>query len=87
MLKNMLADDHKKMMARIDDLYSKHRNTRKETMACQETTEARLVYTTPEVAHEQEVPMEDAAVMPVGEPRKRRWYRRNLAAGRRQKEE
>jgi hypothetical protein len=27
---------------------------------------------TPEVAHEQEVPREDAEVMPIGEPRKRR---------------
>jgi hypothetical protein len=35
----------------------------------------------------QEVPGEDAAVMPVGEPRKRRRDRRNLAARRRQKEQ
>jgi hypothetical protein len=36
----------------------------------------------------QEVPKEDAAVMPVGEPRNRhRKDRRNLAAGRRQKKE
>jgi hypothetical protein len=40
---------------------------------------------TPEVAHDQEVPMEDAVVMPVAEPRKRRRDRRNLAAVRRQK--
>jgi hypothetical protein len=39
----------------------------------------------PEVA--QEVPKEDAARMPVGEPRNRRRDRRNLAAGLRQKEE
>jgi hypothetical protein len=69
------------------------KNDREETMACQETTEARLqgkpasVDTTPEVAQEQEVPREGAARMPVGEPRKRRRGRRNLAAGRRQKEE
>jgi hypothetical protein len=48
-------------------------------MACQETMEAcpeckepASVEMTPEVAHEQEVPLEDAAVMPVGEPRKGR---------------
>jgi hypothetical protein len=67
---------------------------RKETMACQETMEARLeedkptsVDTTPEVAHEQEVPKEHAVVIPVGEPRKRRQDRRNLTAVRRQKEQ
>jgi hypothetical protein len=38
----------------------------------------------PEVAHE--VPKEDAAIMPVGEPRKRRGDR-NLAAERRQKKQ
>jgi hypothetical protein len=66
---------------------------REETMACQDTMEALLeedkpasVDMTPEVAHEQEVPVEDATVMPVGEPRKRR-RDRNLAAQRRQKME
>jgi uncharacterized protein with HEPN domain len=65
-----------------------------ETMACQEKTEARLEIEkptsedmTPEVAHRQEVPLEDAVVMPVGEPRKRRRDRPHLAAGRRQKKE
>jgi hypothetical protein len=64
-----------------------------ETMAYQEKTEARLQEEpasedmTPEVAHEQEVPMEDAVVMPVGEPTKRRRDGRNLAAHCRQKEE
>jgi hypothetical protein len=61
-------------------------------MACQETMEARLeaeeptsVDMTPEVADDQEVPVEDAVEMPVGEPRKRRRDGRNLAAVRRQK--
>jgi hypothetical protein len=61
-------------------------------MACQETMEARLGEEepvsedmTPEVAHGQEVPLEDAVVMPVGEPRKR-CRDRHLAAQRRQKE-
>jgi hypothetical protein len=40
----------------------------------------------PEVADE-EVPLEDAVVMPVGEPRKRRRDRQHLAAQRRQKKE
>jgi hypothetical protein len=64
-----------------------------ETMACQEIMEARLqedkpasVDTTPEVARDQEVPVEDAARMSVGEPGKRR-RDRHLAAGRRQKED
>jgi hypothetical protein len=58
---------------------------RKETTACQETTEARLEVEEPasvdmtlDVADNQEVPMEDAAEMPAGEPRKRRRDRRNL---------
>jgi hypothetical protein len=63
-------------------------------MACQEKTEARLEVETPasedrtpEVAHEQEVPREDAVDMPVGEQRKRGRDRRNLAAVRCQEEE
>jgi hypothetical protein len=40
----------------------------------------------PEVADE-EVPREGATRMPVGEPRKRRWERQNLAAQHRQKKE
>jgi hypothetical protein len=64
-----------------------------ETMACQEETEACLQGEpasedmTPEVAHEQEFPLEDAVIMPVGEPRKRRQDRRHLATQRRQKKE
>jgi hypothetical protein len=65
---------HKEMMAWLKDL----KINGEETMACQEKTEARLqdkpasVDMPPEVAHEQEVPLEDAARMPVREPRKRR---------------
>jgi hypothetical protein len=64
-----------------------------ETTACQETVEARLeteepasVEATPEVAEEAEVPVQDAEVVPVGEPGKKRRDRRHLAAVRRQKE-
>jgi hypothetical protein len=70
------------------------KNDRKETMAFLEKTKARLEVEepasedrTPEVAHDEEVPKEDAVVMPVGEPRKRRRNRRSLAALRRQKEQ
>jgi hypothetical protein len=52
-----------------------------------ETEEPASVDMTPEVAHDQEVPVEDAVVMPVGEPRKRRRDQRHLVAQRRQKEE
>jgi hypothetical protein len=62
-------------------------------MTCQEKTEVRLVEEEPtsvemkpEVAHE-EFPLEDAVVMPVGEPRKRGRDQRHLAAQRRQKKE
>jgi hypothetical protein len=80
---------HKEMMAWLKDL----KINGEETMACQENTEARLQGEpasedmTLEVAHEQEVPVEDATRMPVGEPRKRRRDRRHLAAQRRQKKE
>jgi hypothetical protein len=97
-----MREDMKAHQARMDadskdwrEEMEASRNTwRKEMMAYQGTIEARLkeeepasVDMTPEVAHEQEVPLEDAVVMPVGERRKRRWDRRNLAAGRRQKGE
>jgi hypothetical protein len=80
---------HKKMMAWIKDL----KINGEETMACQEKTEPRLQGEpasedmTLEVAHEQEFPLEDAVVMPVGELRKRRWDQRHLATQRRQKKE
>jgi hypothetical protein len=59
---------------------------RKETMACQET-EARpeeekmptLVDRKPEAAKQREAPVDDAKVMPVGEPKKKRRRDRQLA--------
>jgi hypothetical protein len=92
--------DHEETMAMmkawgktLDAWSTNTKNNGKETTACQETMEARLeaedkpasVDTTPEVAHEQEVPAEDAEVRSVAEPRKRRRDGRNLAALRRQK--
>jgi hypothetical protein len=67
------------------------RFSREEMMACEEKTEIRLedveepasVDVTPEVTNE-EVPVQDAERMPVGEPRKKRRDRRRLAAERRQ---
>jgi hypothetical protein len=41
-LKTMLTDDHKKMMARMDAWLTDMKNTRKEKMACLEETEAHL---------------------------------------------
>jgi hypothetical protein len=62
--------------------------TQKETMACQEM-ETRLeeeeptsVDTKPKVAQEEEDPKEDAKVMPVGEPKKKRRKERKMAAER-----
>jgi hypothetical protein len=43
--------------------------------------------TTPEVANDQEIPLKDAEVVPVGEPGKKRRDRRHLAAERRQRKE
>jgi hypothetical protein len=70
------------------------RFSREETMACEEKTEGRLeeveepasVDMTPEVADE-EVPGQDAEVVPAGEPGKKRQDRRHLAAERRQRKE
>jgi hypothetical protein len=90
--------NHEEMMAMIkawgkalDAWPTDIKNDRKETMACQGNMEAHLeedkpasVETTPEVADDQEVPVEDAVEMPAGEPRKRR-RDRHLAAVRRQK--
>jgi hypothetical protein len=66
---------------------------REQMMACQEKTEARLeeekpasIELKPEVPDE-EVLLEDAILMPVGEPRNRCRDRRHLAAQRRQKKE
>jgi hypothetical protein len=91
--------NHEEMMTTIkawgktlDDCPTDIKNDRKETMAYLEKTEARLevepasVDTTPEVADDQEVQVEDAEVLSIGEPRKRR-RDRHLAAGRRQKED
>jgi hypothetical protein len=81
--------NHEKMMAFMANV----KYSREETMACQETMEARLGKEepasedlTPEVAHEQEVPKEDTVILPVGEPRKMR-RDRYLAAVRRQKKQ
>jgi hypothetical protein len=63
-------------------------DTRNETLACQEMEarqeeeEPSSVERKPEVA-EREVPVEDAEVMPVGEPKKKRRRDRKLAAERR----
>jgi hypothetical protein len=61
-----------------------------ETMACRETTQARLeekeltsVEMKPEVAQQEEVPIEDAEVMPVGELKKKMHRDQKLAAERR----
>jgi hypothetical protein len=61
-----IVANHEKMMARRDAWLADIKNDRKETMACLEETEARLEVddkpasadTTPEVAHEQEVPLD-----------------------------
>jgi uncharacterized membrane-anchored protein YhcB (DUF1043 family) len=65
------------MKAAMQSIQSELEDTRKETMACQGKTEARLecekpisVDMEPEVEH-QEVPKQGATVMPVGGPRER----------------
>jgi hypothetical protein len=82
------------MRAIINAWSSDLKINREETMACQENMETRLeeekpasMDMTPEVAHEQEVPREDAEVVLVGEPRKSHRGRQHLAAVRRQKEQ
>jgi hypothetical protein len=85
---------HKNMLAGMDASYMKMtawlmdtNDNREGTMACQETMEARLEGqgepasedTTLEVAHEQEVALEDAAVIPVRGLRKQRMGRKQAA--------
>jgi hypothetical protein len=87
-------EDLKEMRAIIKGWSSDLKTNQEESMACQGNMEAHLeteepasVDRTPEVAQEQEVPRDDAEVMPVREPRKRRQDRQLLAVGRRKKEE
>jgi hypothetical protein len=86
---------HKKMMARMDASHEEAENMRNDMKTNQaelqsaiaqiEWKEPASVEMKPEVAHE-EVPVEDAVRMPVGEPRKRR-RDRNLDARRRRKQQ
>jgi uncharacterized protein (DUF885 family) len=70
---------------KIDACVASRRNDRKETMSCQETTEANTEKTEPDpgtmqsMEEHQDIPKEEAAVMPVGGLRKHR-RDRNLAA-------
>jgi hypothetical protein len=87
-----IKSEQAEMRATIKAWSSDLKNDRKETTAYQKTVEARLEVrepasadTAPEVAYEQEVPVEDAEVRSVAEPRKRGRDGRNLAAVRRQK--
>jgi hypothetical protein len=82
------------MKAELKSAIENLKTNQEETMACQGNMEACLEVEepaskdrTPEVAHDEEIPKEDAVVMPVAKPRKRRRDRRNLAAVRRQKEQ
>jgi hypothetical protein len=84
MMMKMMDTSHKEMVAENKP------ERDMETMACRETTEARLeekeptsVEAKPEVAQQQEVPVKDAEVMPVGEPKKKRRRDRKLTAERR----
>jgi hypothetical protein len=86
-IRENMGTSHKEMVAVIEP----GRNT--ETMAYQEM-EAHLeeekpasVDRKPEVAQEQEVPAEDAEVMPVEEPKKKRRRYRKLAAERRRQKQ
>jgi hypothetical protein len=88
MLAEMIARmdaNHNKRMARMNAWLTELKTNQKETPACQGTMEACLeteepasVETTPEVADEQEAPVQDAAVMPVRGLRKQRRDRNKL---------
>jgi hypothetical protein len=91
MLTEMIARmdaNHEKRMARMDAWLKDMRIFRRETTACQGMMEARpeedkpaSVDTTPEVEDDQEIPVEDAEVRSVAEPRRRRRDQlRDLAA-------
>jgi hypothetical protein len=87
-----IKDAMQSMQAALKSAIKEAKFNRKETMACQGKMGAHLeedkpasVDTAPEVADDQEVPVEDAEVRSVTEPRKRRRDGRNLAAVHRQK--
>jgi hypothetical protein len=91
-----LDANHEKRMAMIKAWRrTDTKDNEEEAMACEEKTEVRLeeeeeptsVEMKLEVADEREVPVQDAAKMPVGEPGKKRRDRRRLAAQCRQKKE
>jgi hypothetical protein len=93
-MKEDIRANHEKRMAIIRAWgQTDTKDNEEEAMACKEKTEVRLeeeeeptsVEIKPEVADDQEVPVQDAEVVPVGEPGKKRRDRR-LAAKRRQKE-
>jgi hypothetical protein len=81
-MRNIMKAHHEDMLARMDASHKKmmawltdRNDTREETMVCLEKTEAHLevekpasMEIKPKGAHE-EIPLEDAARMPVGEPR------------------
>jgi hypothetical protein len=76
-------EDMKAWREEIRSVLFETTNPRKETMACQEMEAHQeekmptLVDMKPEAAQQEEVPVEDAEVMPVGEPRKKRRRDRN----------
>jgi hypothetical protein len=91
-LKAMLADDHKKMMARMDAWLTDTNDSRDGGMACQEKMEACLECKEPasdkmesEVEH-REVPPKNVIVKPI-EGWKKRHRGRKQAAGRREEPE
>jgi hypothetical protein len=73
-----------RMKVNMDACTADIKDNPEETRACQEKTEARLeeepasVDMTPKVAHEQEFPLEDAAMIPVRGLRKQRRGRSKL---------
>jgi hypothetical protein len=87
-----IKDAMQSMQAALKSAIKEAKFNREETMACQGNMGAHLeevkpasVDTTPEVADDREIPVEDAEVWSVAEPRKRRWDGQNLVAVRRQK--
>jgi hypothetical protein len=78
--------NHEKSMARMDAWLTNTSDNRRDEMEARlEEQEPASEDMTPEVADDQEVPVEDAEVRLVAEPRKRRRDGQNLAAVHRQK--
>jgi hypothetical protein len=82
-MRRKIGSSHMEMVSAFKPEIEEEMMACRESMeACPEKQELTSVDTKPEVAQQEEVPVEDAEVMPVGEPKKKRRRDRKLATER-----